>query len=176
MTWRRTAAVPLYLFPIHLWHLSVYSCNRKTKDGNGTGRYEYGNGEEGNIGGKIKENGTDEYPDCAQRYTGGAKYCETCSRIDPENEHLIQEAISELTHGKTIITIAHRLATIENADRILAVDEGRIVQKGTHRELIRQEGKYLDFVRDREQAEGWQIQQTERELFKQQKFLEEQKK
>lgn len=81
-----------------------------------------------------------------------------------------------MTHGKTIITIAHRLATIENADRILAVDEGRIVQKGTHRELIRQEGKYLDFVRDREQAEGWQIQQTERELFKQQKFLEEQKK
>lgn len=81
-----------------------------------------------------------------------------------------------MTHGKTIITIAHRLATIENADRILAVDEGRIVQKGTHRELTRQEGKYLDFVRDREQAEGWQIQQTERELFKQQKFLEEQKK
>ena len=52
----------------------------------------------------------------------------------------------------------------------------QIVQKGTHRELIRQEGKYLDFVRVREQAEGWQIQQTERELFKQQKFLEEQKK
>lgn len=82
---------------------------------------------------------------------------EATASVDPENEHLIQEAISELTHGKTIITIAHRLATIENADQILVVDEGRIVQKGTHRELIRQEGKYLDFVRAREQAEGWQI-------------------
>lgn len=83
---------------------------------------------------------------------------EATASIDPENEHLIQEAISELTQGKTIVTIAHRLATIENADQILVVDEGRIVQKGTHEELIRQEGKYLDFVRVRQQAEGWQIQ------------------
>ncbi len=82
---------------------------------------------------------------------------EATASIDPENEHLIQEAISELTHGKTIITIAHRLATIENADQILVVDEGKIVQKGTHEELIRQEGKYLDFVKVRELAEGWQI-------------------
>ncbi|WP_417091730.1 ABC transporter ATP-binding protein [Marvinbryantia sp.] len=83
---------------------------------------------------------------------------EATASIDPENEHLIQAAISELTKGKTLITIAHRLATIENADQILVVDEGRIVQKGTHRELIGQEGKYLDFVRAREQTEGWQIQ------------------
>lgn len=83
---------------------------------------------------------------------------EATASIDPENEHLIQEALSELTHGKTIITIAHRLATIENADQILVVDGGQIVQKGTHKELIRQEGKYLDFVRVREQVEGWQIQ------------------
>ena len=69
-----------------------------------------------------------------------------------------RQAISELTKGKTLITIAHRLATIENAGQILVVDEGRVVQKGTHRELIRQEGKYLDFVRAREQTEGWQIQ------------------
>lgn len=83
---------------------------------------------------------------------------EATASIDPENEHLIQAAISELTKGKTLITIAHRLATIENADQILVVDEGQIVQKGTHRELIGQEGKYLDFVRAREQTEGWQIQ------------------
>lgn len=83
---------------------------------------------------------------------------EATASIDPENEHLIQAAISELTKGKTLITIAHRLATIENADQILVVDEGRIVQKGTHGELIGQEGKYLDFVRAREQTEGWQIQ------------------
>ena len=71
--------------------------------------------------------------------------------------HLIQEAISRLTKGKTIITIAHRLATIENADQILVVDHGEIVQKGTHQELITIPGKYADFIKVREQAEGWQI-------------------
>lgn len=82
---------------------------------------------------------------------------EATASVDPENEHLIQGAISALTRGKTIITIAHRLATIENADQILVVDDGRIVQKGTHRELIEKPGKYLDFIKVREQAEGWQI-------------------
>lgn len=82
---------------------------------------------------------------------------EATASVDPENEHLIQEAISQLTKGKTIITIAHRLATIENADQILVADDGRIIQKGTHKELIRQQGKYLDFIKVREQAEGWQI-------------------
>ena len=83
---------------------------------------------------------------------------EATASIDPENEHLIQEAISELTNGKTIITIAHRLATIENADQILVIDGGTAAQKGTHKELLEQEGTYREFVRIREQAEGWQIQ------------------
>ena len=82
---------------------------------------------------------------------------EATASVDPENEHLIQEAISQLTRGKTIITIAHRLATIEQADQILVVDGGKIVQKGTHKELIGQEGKYRDFIKVREQAEEWQI-------------------
>lgn len=82
---------------------------------------------------------------------------EATASVDPENEHLIQAAISELARGKTLITIAHRLATIEQADQILVVDDGRIVQKGTHDELIQQPGRYLDFIRVREQAEGWQI-------------------
>lgn len=82
---------------------------------------------------------------------------EATASIDPENEHLIQAAISELTKGKTLITIAHRLATIESADQILVVDEGRIVQKGKHEDLIRQRGKYLDFIKVRERAEGWSI-------------------
>lgn len=82
---------------------------------------------------------------------------EATASVDPENEHLIQGAISELTRGKTIITIAHRLATIEHADQILVVDDGRIVQKGTHNELVNQPGKYHDFIKIREQAEGWQI-------------------
>ncbi len=82
---------------------------------------------------------------------------EATASIDPENEHLIQQAISELTRGKTIITIAHRLATIENADQILVLDDGRVVQQGTHAQLVSQEGKYRRFVEIRRQAEGWKI-------------------
>ncbi len=82
---------------------------------------------------------------------------EATASIDPENEHLIQNAISELTKGKTIITIAHRLATIENADQILVVNDGRIVQQGTHQELVNQPGRYHDFVEIRKKAEGWKL-------------------
>lgn len=83
---------------------------------------------------------------------------EATASIDPENEHLIQEAISALTHGKTIITIAHRLATIENADQILVIDGGTVAQRGTHKELLQQEGTYKKFIQIREQVEGWRIQ------------------
>lgn len=82
---------------------------------------------------------------------------EATAFTDPENEHLIQSALSELTRGKTIITIAHRLATIEQADQILVVDDGRIVEKGTHAQLIAQPGRYQQFVRIREKAEGWKL-------------------
>lgn len=82
---------------------------------------------------------------------------EATASIDPENEHLIQQAISELTIGKTVIVIAHRLATIEHADQILVVDKGEIVQKGTHQQLVQQEGLYRHFISIREQAEGWSI-------------------
>ena len=82
---------------------------------------------------------------------------EATASIDPENEHLIQEAISALTHGKTIITIAHRLATIENADQILVIDGGTVAQRGTHKELLQQEGTYKKFIQIREQVEGWRI-------------------
>ena len=82
---------------------------------------------------------------------------EATASIDPENEHLIQQAISELTIGKTVIVIAHRLATIEHADQILVVDKGQVVQKGTHQQLVQQEGLYRRFITIREQAEGWSI-------------------
>jgi ATP-binding cassette subfamily B protein len=82
---------------------------------------------------------------------------EATANVDPENEHLIQQAISSLTKGKTIIVIAHRLATIENADQILVVNHGQIAQQGTHRELMGQEGIYKNFVLLREKAEGWKI-------------------
>ncbi|MGO5075027.1 ABC transporter ATP-binding protein [Clostridium sporogenes] len=82
---------------------------------------------------------------------------EATASVDPENEHAIQKAISALVHGKTIIIIAHRLATIENADQILVVDEGSIVQRGTHEELINQDGVYKRFLDIRKTAEEWRI-------------------
>ena len=85
---------------------------------------------------------------------------EATASIDPENEQEIQQAISALVQGKTMITIAHRLATIEQAEQILVVDEGRIVQKGTHTELINQPGLYQQFIAIRQQAEGWSIKKN----------------
>ncbi|MCR4655169.1 MAG: ABC transporter ATP-binding protein/permease [Lachnospiraceae bacterium] len=82
---------------------------------------------------------------------------ESTASIDPENEHLIQGALTELSKGKTVIIIAHRLATIEAADQILVVDEGSIVEKGKHEELVGLGGKYANFVRIRKEAENWQI-------------------
>ncbi len=82
---------------------------------------------------------------------------ESTASIDPENEHLIQGALTELSRGKTVIIIAHRLATIEAADQILVVDDGQIVEKGRHEELLELGGKYAAFVNIRKQAENWQI-------------------
>lgn len=82
---------------------------------------------------------------------------ESTASIDPENEHLIQGALTELSKGKTVIIIAHRLATIEAADQILVVDDGCIVERGRHEELVKLDGRYAGFVKIREQAENWQI-------------------
>lgn len=82
---------------------------------------------------------------------------EATASVDPENEHHIQEAISALTRGKTVIVIAHRLATIQNVDQILVMDNGRIAQRGTHEELLGQEGIYKKFLAIRQAAEGWSI-------------------
>ena len=82
---------------------------------------------------------------------------EATASIDPENEHLIQAALSELTRGRTIVTITHRLATIRNADQILVVDDGRIAESGTHGELMKRYGVYPRFIQIRERAEGRRI-------------------
>ena len=80
---------------------------------------------------------------------------EATASVDVDNESYIQEAISQLCAGKTLIVIAHRLNTIQNADQILVLGDGSIVQSGTHEELIRQNGIYQNFVRTRETASGW---------------------
>ena len=82
---------------------------------------------------------------------------EATASIDPENEQLIQQALTELTREKTVVVIAHRLATIEHADQILVVEDGTVVQRGTHEELLAQESVYRRFVEARAEAEGWKI-------------------
>ena len=82
---------------------------------------------------------------------------EATSSVDPENEHLIQMAIQELVQGKTVIAIAHRLPTIEQADQILVLENGQIIQSGTHEELIRQKGTYQNFVKIREHTQKWSL-------------------
>lgn len=82
---------------------------------------------------------------------------EATANVDPENEKELVEAIEALTKEKTILMIAHRLKTVRNADQILVVDKGRIVQKGTHRELMEEEGIYKRFVNARELAVGWKL-------------------
>lgn len=82
---------------------------------------------------------------------------EATANIDPENEKELIEAVDALTKEKTIIMIAHRLKTVRHADQIVVVDQGQIVQKGTHEELMQQEGIYRRFVDSREQAVSWKI-------------------
>lgn len=82
---------------------------------------------------------------------------EATANVDPENEDRLQKAIEALTRDKTIIMIAHRLKTVRHADQILVVDHGRIVQQGTHEQLIGQPGIYAAFVGGRQQAEGWKL-------------------
>ena len=82
---------------------------------------------------------------------------EATANVDPENEKELMEAIDALTKEKTIFMIAHRLKTVRNADRILVLNQGRIVQQGRHEELIQQEGIYKRFVESRELAASWKL-------------------
>ncbi len=83
---------------------------------------------------------------------------EATANVDPENEDRLQAAIEALTRDKTIIMIAHRLKTVRHADQIVVLDGGRIVQRGTHDELLAQKGIYSDFVGMREKAIGWKLE------------------
>jgi ATP-binding cassette subfamily B protein len=82
---------------------------------------------------------------------------EATASVDPENEWLIQQAFDALAAEKTVIVIAHRLATLQRADQILVLDDGQLVQQGAHAELITQEGLYRRFWHERERAKHWKL-------------------
>lgn len=82
---------------------------------------------------------------------------EATANVDPENEDRLQQAIEAITENKTILMIAHRLNTVRHADQVLVVDHGQIVQRGTHEELITQQGIYADFVTERQKAISWKL-------------------
>ena len=77
---------------------------------------------------------------------------EATSALDSETEHEIQEALERAGRGRTVITIAHRLSTVLNADRIVVLENGDVVEAGTHDDLLRQKGRYLDL---------WTLQRSE---------------
>ena len=82
---------------------------------------------------------------------------EATANIDPENENELMHAIQALTAEKTVIMIAHRLKTVERADQIIVVDHGKIVQQGTHAELMEQDGIYRNFIGERREAASWKV-------------------
>jgi ABC-type multidrug transport system fused ATPase/permease subunit len=71
---------------------------------------------------------------------------EATSALDSESERLVQEALEKLMEGRTSIVIAHRLSTIRNADQILVIQQGQIIERGKHEELIAQKGVYSELV------------------------------
>ena len=69
---------------------------------------------------------------------------EATSSIDPNTEQLIQQAIKRLMEGRTCLVVAHRLSTIQSADEILVIDQGKIMERGTHEELLKKRGIYYN--------------------------------
>jgi ATP-binding cassette subfamily B protein len=82
---------------------------------------------------------------------------EATAFADPENEALIQEAIASLTAGKTLVVVAHRLSTIMNADQIIVLDDGQVVEQGTHEELVAANNLYARLWENHQRAQNWRL-------------------
>ncbi|MFB9275506.1 ABC transporter ATP-binding protein [Cohnella cellulosilytica] len=82
---------------------------------------------------------------------------EATASLDPENEAAVQEAINELVTGKTVILIAHRLKTIQHADKILVLDQGQLAEEGTHDELLARQGLYARLWQLQMNTDGWRV-------------------
>ena len=82
---------------------------------------------------------------------------EATAFTDPENEHLIQEALKKLAKGKTVLMIAHRLTSVKDADTILVIDKGKIAEQGTHHELLKKQGVYSNMWNEYQQSVQWTI-------------------
>lgn len=90
-------------------------------------------------------------------FVGCAYNTQATANVDPENEDRLQKAMEELTRNKTILMIAHRLKTVRNADQILVLNDKRIVQQGTHEQLMKEKGLYRNFIDARREASGWKL-------------------
>ncbi len=82
---------------------------------------------------------------------------EATAFADAENEHLIQKALDELLSGKTVLMIAHRLSTIIHADQICVLEHGKVIEKGTHPELLKENRKYAQMFREYQNSISWKI-------------------
>lgn len=82
---------------------------------------------------------------------------EATASVDPENELLIQQGLANLTKGKTLMVIAHRLTTIREADQIITLHAGRVAEKGTHEELVAAHGVYRRLWDSQEKLKSWKL-------------------
>ena len=82
---------------------------------------------------------------------------EACAATDPENEHELQKAFANLMKGKTVIMIAHRLSSIKGVDEVLVLDEGKIVERGSHDELMRGDTRYKTLQNMYQSANEWRV-------------------